>query len=520
MKAQHKLSRRSFLKAVGAGSVLAFSGAATTQRFNLAQATALFQGSGTLRIATVVPPPLDNPHNQTVNGSLIYQAAMDTLIRYDENLQPQPHLAQSWEWNDDFTEITFQLRDDVVFHTGNPLTAEAVVWNIERVRDPATSSQLRGPFLLFTEFEATDTHTLVIRLENPTSIFFDSLDTFNIMDPASIADLEAGEAYAGTGPFALREWDPGNQVIFDRNPDYWGETPAIESIEILVVPDQEAMLLNLQAGSVDMILNPSYQELEALQTAEGVEVIPSVSQYLKTYLGCRVDKAPMDNKLFRQALNWAIPRERFANVYKLGLVSATCIPWAPSSPAYDAEQDQRYRLDLDRARSLMAEAGVEPGVELILQYDLAFAEDEAMAVFMQDAFAQIGVNLMLEPLDPADWMDFNRAGEFSELWIGQHGNSNLSPGTLLLNNKPYRMPDNGSHFESEEYQRLIDAILVATDPDEQAELYNQVTELILDECFVMNFTSKPSFWVTDGGVNGLVYNTFDWPLYSEMSLDG
>jgi len=142
-----------------------------------------------------------------------------------------------------------------------------------------------------------------------------------------------------------------------------------------------------------------------------------------------------------------------------------------------------------------------------------------MAVFMQDAFAQIGVNITLEPLDPADWMDFNRAGEFSELWIGQHGNSNLSPGTLLLNNKPYRMPDNGSHFESEEYQRLIDAILVSTDPEEQAELYNQVTELILDECFVMNYTSKPSFWVTDGGVNGLVYNTFDWPLYSEMSLD-
>src|SRR5690606_14020316 len=146
------------------------------------------------------------------------------------------------------------------------------------------------------------------------------------------------------------------------------------------VPDRETMVLNLESEAVDIINGPPALDISALQDDDRFTVLLSENQAPRYIMGFNVLNPPVDNKLVRQALNYAIPRQPFAQTVLLGLVEPTALPWTTGSPAYEDALAQSVTLDLDTARALLEEAGVAPGTPLTIEYNPAFGDQERFAV--------------------------------------------------------------------------------------------------------------------------------------------
>lgn len=472
---------------------------------------------GTLTVATNLEPDPINPHNRTENNLSWYLAVYDTLTLYDEDLEPQPRLAQSWEWNEDFTQLTMQLRADVQFHTGREMTAEDVKWNIEKVQEPDNTSQLRSSMQAITEIEIPDPHTIVLTFEATTLNFFDTLEAFNIADPESWEEIESGERAVGTGPFMWQNWVPGDELVLERNPNYWMEgLPLLDGIRVRIVPDRETMVLNLESEAVDVINGPPALDIQSLQDDDRFSVLLSDNDAPRYVMGFNVLNAPVDNKLVRQALNYAIPRERFAQTVLLGLAEATALPWTSGSPAYDAELATSVTSDLERAQELLEESGIEPGTELTIEYRSDFGDQERFAIMYQEELANLGFEVTLLPLEQAVFGERFTGSTINHIYLSVHNNHMLFPTSLLTQNRPYHITNNASNFESEEYIRLVNEASVETDPDARQELFQAINLLLLDEAFIIPYANQPYAWIMQSNVSGLSYTKFNWMRFEEV----
>lgn len=475
---------------------------------------------GVLNVVTSLEPRVNNPHWRSDQNLTWYAAVYDTLTRYDENVRPQPHLAESWAWNDDFTQLTMHIRKGVTFHTGRELTAEDIKWNVERAQNPEVGSQLRGSLTKVVEMQLPDTHTIVFSFKQPTLNFFDTLEGFNIMDPETVAETESGARLVGTGPFMVTSWEPGDSLILERNPNYWiPERPLLDGIEISIVPDRDAMVLNLESGMANLVVGPKAQDVVRFQDDDRYQVAISKNEAPRYFALLNTATPPFDNKLVRQAFNWAIPRKRFVDTVVLGLAQATNLPWASVSPAFDAELGSSISLDFDKARALLKEAGVDPeGMPVTITYNANLEDLKKFSVLYQNALSQLGCNVTLDPAEGATYSQRNRGKDFKHILVGNHNNHMLFPTSLLTQNFPWRVGNNTASFLSAEYEQLVANIHTEPDEAKRAALYPQLNQLIIDEAFNLSFSNAVFAWVFDANINGLNYSKFNWMWYENLQI--
>ena len=181
--------------------------------------------------------------------------AFDHLTQYDQKLQPQPMLAESWDVTPDYKQLKFNLRKGVTFHSGREFTSEDVKWNLVRVRRPdAASGQYAAQSNWFTGIDTPDKYTIVLTSEESRPALFDLFENLNMLDPQSI-DIEAGPKQTkvvGTGPFVFKEWAQGDHLSFERNPNYWENgKPYLDGLQANV-RDIQAATVQLEAGALDI----------------------------------------------------------------------------------------------------------------------------------------------------------------------------------------------------------------------------------------------------------------------------
>ena len=154
----------------------------------------------------------------SLDGHLGFTGAADTLgqvfdrlTEYDDNLAPQPRLAESWEFDANLTRLKFNLRKNVVFHTGREMTSDDIKWNMLRVRDPKTGlTQLAAQSNWWTSIDTPDKYTLLLTSDKPRPFVFDMFESFNIVDPVTMEGPDAKTSAVGTGPFSFTEWIQGD----------------------------------------------------------------------------------------------------------------------------------------------------------------------------------------------------------------------------------------------------------------------------------------------------------------------
>jgi ABC-type transport system substrate-binding protein len=191
----------------------------------------------------------------------------------------------------------------------------------------------------------------------------------------------------------------------------------------------------------------------------------------------------------RQALNYAINRKRFTDNVMFGLGRPQALPWLPGAAAYDATLEQSYQFDLDKARSMLSDAGVSNlAMDLVLT---SSPEGSSIAQIYQSDLAQIGVKLNVQTLDSAVWLDQVNNRKYIGAYWSTATRANLLPGTMLSSSKLTDPNNNNSGFKDDQNSQLIAAATSEPDSAKQKQIYQQMNQLLLDQSFFMTVASDP-----------------------------
>jgi peptide/nickel transport system substrate-binding protein len=479
---------------------------------------------GTLRISqpSDILPALV-PHGVSPSNSALTNLVHDTLVRYDTQLQVQPALATSWEWSSDFLRLTMKLRQGVKFHTGRPFTSADAKFNIERVRDPSVGSQWLN-YATDMQVDAPDPLTLIIRFTTPSRSSFDALTALFMADSQTLGQTTTGGGFVGTGPFRFKEWVQGDHVTLVRNTDYWQpDKPYLDQVDVMIRPDSAAAVIGLESGQLDWVIGVPGQDAQRLQNDAAFQVLLNGNGSSFYYVGLDVSVAALADKRVRQAVAFAVDRQRMVErvLYRFGRPASTL--WPRQSPAYDADLDNSVSYDLARARDLLLAANWDQDTVVPLTLSSAGAAvTRPMAEILQHDLASIGVTLELRVLDAADAGTLLRKAQFGGAWLATMNFMNLSPPTLYASAFPVRMP-NASNFESPRYTELIDLSRRETDDRKLQVTMRELTQMTLDEAFVVPIAEAASLnlgtEVARATLKHIAFDDWGWPAYQDIWLE-
>jgi peptide/nickel transport system substrate-binding protein len=411
----------------------------------------------------------------------------------------------------DGTQLTIRLCGGVQFHSGRTLTSDDMKRNILRVRDPKiVAAQLPPLSSAFTGIQMPDPNTLVLELDTPRPVAADLLWRMNIVDPQAFASDDQVKRMVGTGPFKVTDWIPGDHITLTRNANYWQTgRPLLSELSILMLKDAESTDLELEGGGVDISDGMLIQDVLRLgkDPAYHVDFVDSGSVYT---LEANIRNAPINNKLVRQALQFAINRQRIVDNVLYGQGAVRVEGWPSTSLAYNPALANAYTFDLDKARALLQQSGVGD-IELEFLVYQGISDIVQFAEIFKSDLASIGVTLNLKSVDAAGWLAAVNptAPTYQHLTADSWGSLVNDP-DALFSTSPYLNPSaNMSGYSDEQYRQLV--VQGGSEPDEakRKQIYQELTGVLIDQAFNPPFVSTRSATVYRANVHDVQHRLSD-----------
>jgi len=444
---------------------------------------------GTLRYATLGLDTSD-PHRHT--GSIaVQQLYVEALTSIGPDGRVEPFLAEGWEITDGGKTYTFTLRDGVTFHNGDPMDAEAVAANIQRVKNNVSGGWLASAMKLVEGVEATDERTVVVTLSEPYAPLVNLMSELWIVSPASEGWDETISTPIGTGPFTFGEWRPQVSLTAPAFEDYWrGEDlPYLAAVEVNLREDIDKANA-LRAGDLD-IVNVGRDVARRLAQDPGIRTstLKDSTWYFVAFNN-RNPRPPFDNPKVRDAIQYALDRQAFMNFLapETGVVSNQMV--MPGHVYYDeaiGEADPFTSADLDKAKALLDEAGVDPAEITI---DLVSWQETYPQVAVQ-MLRQLGFKVNHSALD--DLGAQNRLGQYdwdlAAMASGPRADIFLRF-VRLMSDGPNPVLWGG--IQDPELDAMIKAAVAETDEATRKELYAKAFQRVLDKDYFMVLGHAPN----------------------------
>lgn len=464
---------------------------------------------GTLVIAsTQVPRHLNGAVQSGIATGVPSTQLFASPIRYDENWEPQPYLAESWDLAADGMSLTLHLVKGATFHDGAPITSEDVAFSIMTIKK---NHPFKSMFAPVETIETPDANTAIIKLSKPHPAILLALSPALCPilpkhiygDGQDIKSHPANSAVVGSGPFMLEEFTAGEAIVMVRNPDFFmADRPKLDKIIIRIIKDPSALVIAMENGEADLYpFMAGSQEIKRLQkvehltlTTDGYAGIGPIN-----WLAFNTKSPKLSDVRVRQAIAYAVDREFITKALHRGVSSPQRGPIIESSPFFDASIPA-YDVDLDKARALMAEAGFADGMELTVDYIPGPKEQQqSLAEYMKSQLKKIGIAVTVRAApDFPTWAgrvgghDFELSMDVVFNWgdpvIGVHRtylSSNIKKGVIWSNTQQYANP---------KVDEVLAAAGVELDAGKRAALYGEFQQIVAKDL--------PVYWI-----NALPYHT-------------
>jgi peptide/nickel transport system substrate-binding protein len=447
-----------------------------------------------------------------LEGHLIMPSTLDTLWQiydrltaYDDKMQPQPMLAESWEVSPDGKRVTLHLRKGVKFHSGRDLTSDDIRANVVRAQNPKTGvGQLSPLASWWTEVQTPDPSTVVLVSDQPRPGVFDFFEYFNIVDPVAAEAPDAATKPAGSGAFMLSEYAQGDHITFKANPNYWQSgKPLLNGFFVTLLRDQQTMTAQLEGGALDVAQSPSTPDAARLKGDPKYQFIVDPASGTYSLVTANAQLAPTDNKLVRQAVNWTINRQRYAETVQQGLYGAPKdLPWPPNSPANDPAKQGVYEQNLDKAKALVQQAGAA-GAPVTILLTAGSSEQSSFAQIIQADLQSIGLQSTIQAQDPAAWRTTTASLKGWHVNLASSDYSQLLPSSLATMSAWWSYSVGQTGYKDPQYEQLVSSIGTEPDPSKRRALYGQLNDLLLDQSFAMVVAPLPSHLLARANVQGI-----------------
>lgn len=426
-------------------------------------------------------------------SNTITNSMYETLVWFDENLELKPLLAKSWTVSDDGLDYTFVLNEGIKFHDGEPFNAESIVANYERAKSDS-SLRLASQTAMWDSVTVDSEYQVTIHLKEPNNTFLNKLAQVRIVSPKAIKELGKdglAKQSAGTGPFILSERVDGGYTKMVRNENYWQDGPKVDTLTWRVVPEDGARVAMLQTGEADIISPLPAIQVDKLKDDASLDVLNLGGL---TYRYATLNKnytladgrKPLDDVRVRQAMNYTFDSEAYTQVVFQGYASVPTSLFASSVPYY-AEQTP-YTADVEKAKSLMSEAGYSDGFPINIWVDNTTIEMQG-AEFLKQQLAQINIDVNVVPMESTTIADMTSAPEDKtevQMWYVNWSSGDYSADgsmrNILHGDKYPPSGYNTAFYNNAEFNKCLDDALKTTDTDEITKLYAQAQSIAWEEC--------------------------------------
>ena len=462
----------------------------------------VFAEGGTLVIASSqVPRHLNGAVQSGIATAVPSTQIFASPMRYDENWEPQPYLAKSWEVSEDGLSVTLHLVDNATFHDGKPVTSEDVAFSIMTIKE---NHPFKSMFAPVEAIETPDPLTAVIKLSQPhpalllamSPALAPILPKHIYGDGQDIKSHPANSAPVGSGPFMLEEFTAGEAIVLRKNPNFFIEgRPKLDEIIIRIIKDPSALLIAMENGEADIYpFMAGAQEINRLSKVDGLEV--TAEGYAAVgpinWLAFNTESSKLSDVRVRQAIGYAIDRDFITKALHRGVSTPQRGPIIESSPFFDPSIEA-YDVDLDKANALMADAGFGDGMELTIDYIPGPKEQQqSVAEYMKSQLKKIGIDVTVRAApDFPTWAgrvgghDFELSMDVVFNWgdpvIGVHRtylSDNIVKGVIWSNTQSYANP---------KVDELLNAAAVELDMDKRRALYAEFQQIVAQDL--------PIYWI-------------------------
>ena len=457
----------------------------------------------------------------------------------DGAAQIVPGLADSWEISEDGLTYTFHLHEGVTFHNGDPLTADDVVYTVNRMMAPETLAKNTDIYYgivagaadyydaaaeSVSGVEALDDLTVRFTLETPYAPFLSCLATpgasiFNRESTEGVEDFGVNPASCfGTGPFQVTEWELGSRVTVVANPDYFKGAPAIDGITMDIVPDPDTQRLMFEQGKID-IFNFDYADSQLQWFLDNgyEDQIVSGSRAGTYYFMFNTSFEPLHDVRVRKALQMAVDRQLILDqIYNGQGKVLNC--FVPEGVLSHNDAAPEIPFDPEQAKALLAEAGLEDGFDMEVAIMADSSTSQNISTILQQFWKNIGVNVEIRTYDESSYYDIRRDGELPSYYNSWSADYNDPDNFLYTFFSEKNTKGRSINYENQEIMDLLENARVMTDFDERMAAYQTIDNAVTHEDAVtLPLYQRNHLFCLNPRVQGF---KVAWNGWSDMSFYG
>lgn len=432
-------------------------------------------GEITVGIAQDLDDSLD-PHQTVAAGTReVLFNIFEGLVKPNSDGEMIPAVAEKYELSEDGTTYTFTLRDGVKFHNGQTVTAEDVVYSINRCAAVPEGQEkpLVAAFSAVKSVEALDEKTVAVTIAQR------DLEFISYMTAAIIpADYENQDtAPVGTGPFKFVSRTPQQDFVMERFEDYWGAPAWLDKVTYKICENADALVMNLNGGSIDLCAHLT--SAQASQLNQSFQVLEGTMNLVQAiYLNNQAK--PFDNQLVRQALCYAIDRQGIMDMVADGHGTAVGSSIYPAFTKYFLpELVDKYPHSVEKAKELLAQAGYPDGFDMTISVPNNYQPHMDTAEVVAEQLREAGINVTIQPVEWSTWLDTIYNGrQFQATVVGVDAANMTARAMLERFTSDYGK--NFINYNTPAYDALFQQAINAQDEATQTDLYKQMETMLAD----------------------------------------
>ncbi len=452
--------------------------------------------------------------NDTLSGSG-QKTMMEGLFGFDQDMNVIPVLAEGYEANEDATEFTIQLKEDIKFSDGTDWNAEAAKVNLDRLADQEQGLKRNSLFNVVEATEVIADNEIKITLKEPFGAFINTLahPAGLMLSPAALEEHgnEVSQNPVGTGQYIFKEWKPGESLTVVANDDYWGGAPEFSSITFKPVTENGTRVSMFKSGDADFIFPVPTEQIASLESDDDLEVI-SVDSIIVRYMTLNTTKAPFDDVKVRQALNYAIDKDAYGEVVFNGFTRPMDSLIAGDVQFHSGQEP--YDYDPEKAKELLKEAGYEDGFETTLWSSNTSTNVKATQ-FIQQQLSEVGITVNVENMEVGTLDDkitgYPEGTPGEEVgvemyligWSPSTGDADWGLRPLAASESFPPVSYNISYFNNEEYDTAIYDALQTADLDKRGEAYAKAQEIVWEEAPMVFLTVDENSFGIRNNIEGI-----------------
>ncbi|MCH8467454.1 MAG: ABC transporter substrate-binding protein [Roseinatronobacter sp.] len=450
-----------------------------------------------ISVGMVLEPPNLDPTSGAAAAirEVTYSNIFEGLTRFGPDGSILPGLAHGWDVSDDGLTYTFPLREGVQFHDGTPFSAEDVVFSLERARAEDSTNAQKQLFAAIETVTALDPLTVEVTLSQPQGAFLFNMAWGDavIMSPASVASNATNPV--GSGAFRFLRWVQGDRLELERNPDYWGEAPALERATFRFISDPSAAFAAMMAGDVDAFPNfPAPESLAQFEADPRFNVIVGSTEG-ETILSMNHQNPALADIRVRQAISHAINRQDIIDGAMFGYGTPIGSHFAPHHPDYlDLTANSPH--DPEAARALLAEAGQEGLTLRLMLPPPTYARRGGEIVAAQ--LRAVGIATEITNLEWAQWLEQVFRGHDFDLTIISH--------TEPMDIGIYARDEYYFQYDSADMKAIMAELEVTSDPEARTALLHRAQRHIAEDFVVAFLFQLAKTGVANADIEGLWEN--------------